>query len=237
MLDQTQCPSNTATCVAVDETLRSRRSVRAFLPTAVPQALVAEILNVAASSPSGVNTQPWQVIALAGSARQQLVERVMHAYLHEHGQHQPEFDYYPPEFVEPYLGRRRKNGFDLYGLLGIAKGDHVAMQQQAGRNYQFFDAPVGLIFSIDRRLARGSLIDYGMFLQSLMLAARARGLDTCAQGAWSFYPKLLSDALDIPEHLMVVGGMSLGYADPQAVENQLRTEREPAENFTRFSGF
>ena len=87
MLDQSQCPSSTATCVAVDETLRSRRSVRAFLPTAVPQALVAEILNVAASSPSGVNTQPWQVIALAGSARQQLVERVMHAYLHEHGQH------------------------------------------------------------------------------------------------------------------------------------------------------
>jgi nitroreductase len=237
MIDHSDDTTIASRIDAVDATMRARRSVRAFLPSPVPQKIVAEILQVAASAPSGVNTQPWQVFALAGAAKQQLCERVLHAYHNEPGLHQPEFDYYPPEFVEPYLSRRRKNGFDLYGLLGIAKGDKAAMHAQTGRNFAFFGAPVGLIFSVDRRLGRGSLLDYGMFLQNIMLAARARNLDTCAQGAWSFYPELLSAALEIPDHLMVVGGMSLGYADPDAAANRLRTEREPVENFAHFSGF
>jgi nitroreductase len=221
----------------LDATMRGRRSVRAFLPTPVSQAQVAAVLDLASCSPSGSNTQPWQVIALAGAARQQLCERVQHAYHHEPGQHLPEYDIYPAEFVEPYLSRRRKNGMDLYGLLGITKGDKAAMQDQTARNFSFFDAPVGLIFIVDRRMTRSSWIDYGMFLQNIMLAARARGLDTCPQVAWALYPGILAETLKIPDRHMVVCGMALGYADPEAVENRLRTEREPMENFTRFSGF
>lgn len=222
---------------AVDAAMRRRRSVRAFAPTPVPQATVAAILDVAACAPSGSNTQPWHVIALAGAARQTLCERVLHAFHHEPGQHPVEYDIYPSEFVEPYLGRRRRNGFELYASLGIAKGDKAAMHRQHARNFNFFDAPVGLIFTVDRRLARGSWVDYGMFMQNIMLAARARGLDTCPQMAWAVYPGILREALAIPEHQMVVCGMALGYADPDAAENRMRAAREPVESFTRFSGF
>jgi nitroreductase len=187
--------------------------------------------------PAATNTQPWQVIALAGNAKQVLCERVLHAYHQEPGQHRPEYDIYPSEFVEPYLSRRRSNGFELYALLGIAKGDKDAMHRQHARNFSFFDAPVGLIFTVDRRMSRSSWVDYGMFMQNIMLAARARGLDTCPQMAWALYPGVLTKVLEIPDHQMVVCGMALGYADPKAVENRLRTVREPVEGFTRFSGF
>jgi nitroreductase len=221
----------------IDATIRGRRSVRAFAPTPVPQATVAAILDVAACAPSGTNTQPWQVIALAGSARQALCERVLHAYHHEPGQHRPEYDIYPSEFVEPYLSRRRRNGFDLYALLGIAKGDKEAMHRQHARNFNFFDAPVGLIFTVDRRMTQSSWVDYGMFMQNIMLAARARGLDTCPQMAWALYPRILTEVLEIPDHKMVVCGMALGYANPEAAENLLRTAREPVGTFSHFSGF
>jgi len=222
---------------AVDTAMRGRRSVRAFAPTPVPKATVASILDVAARAPSGTNTQPWHVIALAGNARQALCERVLHAYHHEPGQHRAEYDIYPSEFVEPYLSRRRRNGFDLYALLGITKGDKDAMHRQHARNFGFFDAPVGLIFTVDRRMTQSSWVDYGMFVQNIMLAARARGLDTCPQMAWALYPGILTEVLEIPDHQMVVCGMALGYADPNAAENRLRTLREPVERFTRFSGF
>src|SRR5438128_5402355 len=126
----------------VDVTMRERRSVRAFAPTPVPKATVAAMLYVAARAPSGTNTQPWQVIALAGNARQALCERVLHAYHHEPGQYRAEYDIYPSEFVEPYLGRRRRNGFELYALLGIAMGDKDTMHRQHARNFSFFNAPV-----------------------------------------------------------------------------------------------
>jgi nitroreductase len=226
-----------ARTTAFDVVMRERRSMRAFLPTPVPQQTVAEILEVAACAPSGTNTQPWHVIALAGEVRQNLCERVLHAYHHEPGQHQVEYEIYPSEFVEPYLGRRRKNGFDLYGLLSIAKGDKEAMHHQLARNFCFFDAPVGLIFTVDRRMVRSSWVDYGMFLQNIMLASRARGLDTCPQMAWAMYPRILAETLNISDHHMVVCGMALGYADPRAPENRLRTEREAVETFTLYSGF
>jgi nitroreductase len=221
----------------VDATIRERRSVRAFASMPVPRATVAAILDVAACAPSGTNTQPWQVIALAGNAKQALCKRVLHAYHHEPGQHRPEYDIYPSEFVEPYLGRRRRNGFELYALLGIAKGDKDAMHRQHARNFTFFDAPVGLIFTVDRRMTRSSWVDYGMFMQNIMLAARARGLDTCPQMAWATYPRILTEVLEIPDHQMVVCGMALGYADTQAAENRLRSAREPVEGFARLSGF
>lgn len=222
---------------AVDGAMRGRRSVRAFAPTAVRQETVAEIMDIAASAPSGTNTQPWHVVALAGAARQALCDRVLHAFHHEPGQHEPEYDIYPPEFVEPYLGRRRRNGLELYALLGIAKGDKAAMQRQHARNFSFFDAPVGLIFTVDRRMARSSWVDYGMFMQNVMLAARARGLDTCPQMAWAMYPRVVGEVLELSAHEMVVCGMALGYADTAAAENRLRAEREPMENFSRFCGF
>lgn len=237
MLDQRANNSASATQDAVDRTIRERRSIRAFLPTAVPQQLVAEILEVAARAPSGTNIQPWQVIALAGEARQLLCERVLHAYQHEPGQHQAEFDYYPNEFIEPYISRRRQTGFGLYALLGIAKGDSAAMQRQTGRNFSFFDAPVGLIFTMDRTMNYGGWIDSGMFMQNIALAARARGLDTCVQAAWSFYPRLVGEVLELADSQVVVCGMALGYADPAAAENRLCTEREAVANFTCFRGF
>lgn len=229
--------STVARVTQVDAVMRERRSVRAFLPTPVPRELVAEILSVAASAPSGTNTQPWQVIAVAGEAKKDLCDRVLQAFHHEQGEHQPEYDIYPAEFVEPYLSRRRRCGLDLYAALGISRGDTDAMHAQHARNFAFFDAPVGLIFILDRRMARSSWVDYGMFLQNIMLAARARGLDTCAQMAWALYPGLLAEVLQIPDRQMVLCGMALGHADPAAVENRVRTEREPVGNFTRFSGF
>ncbi|MGO4391302.1 nitroreductase [Variovorax sp. M-6] len=221
----------------VDGAMRGRRSVRAFLPTPVLQATVAEILALAACAPSGTNIQPWHVIALAGKERERVCERAQHAFHHEQGLHASEYDIYPAEFVEPYLGRRRRNGFALYASLGIERGDKAAMRQQHARNFAFFDAPVGLIFTIDRRLTQSSWVDYGMFLQNIMLAARARSLDTCPQMAWAMVPRLLTELLDIPQHQMVVCGMALGHADIEAPENRWVPERDSVDAFARYRGF
>jgi nitroreductase len=221
---------------AVDAAITGRHSVRAFLPTPVPRATVEEILAVAARAPSGTNTQPWLVTVLTGGAKERLSERILAAYDDptERAKHAEEYAYYPIEWRSPYIDRRRKVGWDLYGLLGIGKADKRAMHAQHGRNYRFFDAPVGLIFSIDRVMQQGSWLDYGMFLQALMVAARARGLDTCPQAAFTQFHRVIADELALPEQQMVVCGMSLGYADPEAAANRLHTEREPVAGFARF---
>jgi nitroreductase len=226
-------PSSTA---AVDEAITSRRSIRAFLPTPVPKQQIEDILRVASRAPSGTNTQPWKVTVLTGAALGRLASRVRAAHddPQERARHTEEYAYYPTEWRSPYVDRRRKVGWDLYGLLGIGKTDKQRMHDQHGRNYAFFDAPVGLIFTIDRVLQTGSWLDYGMFLQNVMVAARARGLDTCPQAAFTQYHRLIAEELQLPANEMVVCGMSLGWADPQAVENTLVTEREPVEGFTRF---
>jgi nitroreductase len=229
-------PQSTA---AVDAAITSRRAVRAFLPTPVPRATMEDILRVASRAPSGVNTQPWKVTVLTGRAKEELSRRI----LAEHdarfgtgsvGADVGEYDYYPTEWVPPYLERRRKIGWDLYALLGIAKGDKVRMHAQHGRNYRFFGAPVGLIFTIDRILRQGSWLDYGMFLENIMVAARGRGLDTCPQAAFIGFYELIEEYLGLPATEMVVCGMSLGWADPDAPENRLATEREPVPAFARF---
>jgi nitroreductase len=148
--------------------------------------------------------------------------------------HREEYAYYPREWKSPYIDRRRKIGWDLYGLLGIGKVDKARMHEQHGRNYAFFDAPVGLIFTIDRILEQGSWLDYGMFLQNLMIAARGRGLDTCPQAAFTPFHRVIERELQLPANEMVVCGMALGHADPDAVANRLVTEREPVAGFTRF---
>jgi nitroreductase len=222
---------------AVDHAITSRRSVRRFLSTPVPSATVEAILDAAARAPSGTNMQPWRGYVLARAAKDALVDAVQAAFDAAQPGHQQEVQYYPDSFFEPYLSRRRAAGWDLYGLLGIGKGDGAKMKAQHRRNFQFFDAPVGMIFTIDRRLATGSWLDYGMFLENIMTAARGRGLDTCAQAAWSHYHATIRPVLGLAEEEIVVCGMALGYADPDAPENALVTTRAPARSFMRFSGF
>lgn len=220
----------------VDETIDSRRSVRAFLPTPVPRETLEEILRIASRAPSGTNVQPWKVYVLTGSAKEQLSQKILAAYNdpEEAQTHTEEYPYYPAKWVSPYIDRRRKVGLDLYSLLDIKKGDAARMHAQHGRNYTFFDAPVGLIFTIDRIMQQGSWFDYGMFVQTIMLAARARGLDTCPQAAFTQFHRIIGEQLNLPENEMVVCGMALGYADESKPENKLRTERAPLEEWVRF---
>lgn len=215
-----------------DALILRRRSVRAYLHAPVPQQTIDKVLRVAARAPSGNNIQPWRVHVVIGEARDALVDAVCAAFDADDASHVPEYDYYPAEFFEPYFGRRRRNGWGLYGLLGIGKGDGERMRMQTRRNFRFFDAPVGLIFTIDRRLGQGSWIDYGMFLQNVMLAAEAQGLATCAQAAWNSYHRIIAAQLRFGEHEQLVCGMALGYADPAAPENGLVTERAPLPEFT-----
>jgi nitroreductase len=222
---------------SVDEAITSRRSIRRFLPTSVPAATVEAILNVAARAPSGTNMQPWRGYVVAGATKNALIDAVQAVFDANEPGHTQEVQYYPDAFFDPYLSRRRAVGWGLYGKLGIGKGDAAKMRAQHRRNFQFFDAPVGMIFTIDRRLATGSWLDYGMFLQNIMTAARGRGLDTCAQAAWSHYHRAIRPVLGLTEDETVVCGMALGHADPDAVENTLVTSREPAATFVTFSGF
>lgn len=229
----TPTPEQTA---AVDAAITSRHSMRAYLPTPVPRETVEQILAVAARAPSGTNTQPWQVHVLTGEAKARLSRRIRAAYDDpaERARHTEEYAYYPTEWVSPYIDRRRKVGWDLYGLLGIGKADKARMHEQHRKNYDFFGAPVGLIFTIDRVMRQGSWLDYGMFLQNVMVAARARGLHTCPQAAFTQFHRLIAEELALPDSQMVVCGMALGHADPAAVENTLVTEREPVAGFARF---
>jgi nitroreductase len=225
-----------AAVAAVDAAITSRRSIRAFLPTPVPRETVEQILAVASRAPSGTNTQPWQVHVLTGAAKEALSRDILAAHDDPAGRerHTEEYAYYPSEWVSPYVDRRRKVGWDLYGLLGIAKTDKARMHAQHGRNYAFFGAPVALMFTIDRVMQQGSWLDYGMFIQNVMVAARARGLDTCPQAAFTPYHRIVAHHLQLAPGQMLVCGMSLGWADPAAVENTLVTEREPVSGFARF---
>ncbi len=216
---------------AVDHVMSKRRSVRAFLPEKVSDRMIDDLLQVAARAPSGTNTQPWRVHVLKGATLGRLVDGVCAAFDAADGTHNPEYDYYPPEFFEPYLGRRRKVGWDLYSLIGIVKGDGVRMKAQHRKNFEFFGAPVGLMFTIDRRLGQGSWLDYGMFLQNVMLAAEARGLATCPQAAWIDYHRIIAEQLQLPPNEQVVCGMALGYADLDAPENSLVSQRAALSEF------
>ena len=221
---------------AAEAAVASRRSVRAFLPTPVPRATIERILAVASRAPSGTNTQPWKVYVLTCERLVSLSKKLVAAYddPEESARHSEEYPYYPTEWVSPYIDRRRKVGWDLYGLLGIGKTDKARMHAQHRRNYEFFGAPVGLMFTIDRILRQGSWLDYGMFIGGVMVAARAHGLDTCPQAAFTPFHRIVTDAIGAPANEQLVCGMSLGHADPDAIENSLVTEREPVAGFVRF---
>jgi len=220
----------------VDGVIRERRSVRAFLPTPVPEETILEILDVAARAPSGTNTQPWKVIVVTGGKKEELSREIVETALDpaRAADHEQEYSYYPEKWVPPYIERRRKVGYDLYGLLGIEKGDRARMERQFAGNYGFFGAPVGLFFTIDRILGQGSWLDYGMFLQNVMIAASARGLATCPQAAFIRYHRIVARHLGIPAEEQLVCGMSLGWEDSSRIENSLRTERASSSSFTRF---
>ena len=218
----------------VDEAIESRRSVRAFLPDPVDEATVREILELAARAPSGTNMQPWRVYVTTGEAKERLSRTVLECGIRAEKAKWNEYKYYPDKFFEPYYGRRRAVGYALYGHLGIGKRDVDQMRAQHDRNFVFFDAPVGIIFTIDRRLNQGSWIDYGMFLQNIMIAARARGLHTCPQAAFAPYHRQIRPVLDIPDEEVLICGMALGYEDVSKPENDLRTERAPLEEWAVF---
>ncbi|HEY2021602.1 nitroreductase [Paraburkholderia sp.] len=220
----------------VDAALITRRSVRAFLPTPVPRADIEAILEVASRAPSGTNIQPWKVYVLTGDSLARLSRELVAAYDDPQRDtlYQDEYAYYPRRWLSPFVDRRRKIGWDLYSLLGIGRSDKARMHAQHSRNFRFFDAPVGLLFTIDRSLERGSWLDYGMFLQAIMTAARGRGLDTCPQAAFIQFHRLIADYLGLPDNEQFVCGMALGFADESAPVNALRTEREPVEQFARF---
>ena len=220
----------------VDDAIASRRSIRAFLPTPVARADIEAILQVSARAPSGTNIQPWRVTVLTGAAKERLSDAILQVYHDKDAAsaHTEEYAYYPRQWVSPFIERRRKVGWDLYALLGLTRDDKAGMAAQHGRNYRFFDAPVGLIFTIDRVLEQGSWLDYGMFLQNIMVAARGRGLDTCPQAAFTQFHRIIGEQLGLPENETVVCGMALGYADPEKIENSLITERVPVGEFVRF---
>ena len=225
---------------SVDAAIESRFSARAFLPTSVPRAVIEDTLRLASRAPSGTNTQPWSVYVLQGASRDALVDKVCKAHDAVRAdptlaaQYREEYDYYPEKWISPYIDRRRENGWSLYGLLGIGKGDKDKMHAQHQRNYRFFDAPVGLMFTVDRLMGRGSLLDFGMFLQNLMISARARGLHTCPQAAWNGFSSLILPHIGAGENEMLVCGMALGFADESAVVNRLQTPREAVAQFTHW---
>jgi nitroreductase len=220
----------------VDAAIASRRSIRAFLPTPVAREDIEAILEVSARAPSGTNIQPWKVRVLTGDAKQRLSDAILAVYGDPEAAsgHTEEYHYYPRQWVSPFIERRRKVGWELYSLLGLTRDNKAGMAAQHGRNYRFFDAPVGLIFTIDRVLEQGSWLDYGMFLQNIMVAARGRGLDTCPQAAFTQFHRIIGEQLALPSNEKVVCGMALGYADLSKIENTLVTERVPLAEFVQF---
>ena len=229
-----------STAATVKEAIDTRMSARAFTQQAVPRELIAELLAQASRAPSGTNTQPWKVYVLQGHSRDSLVEKVcaahdeVRAHPEKAAEYREPYDYYPEKWVSPFIDRRRENGWSLYGLLGITKGDKDKMHAQHQRNYRFFDAPVGLMFTLDKVMGRGSLVDYGMFLQTLMLAARGMGLHTCPQAAWNGFANIILPHIGAGDNEMLVCGMALGYADESQIVNTFRTPRETVASFTHW---
>jgi nitroreductase len=229
--------SHAAAIAAVDEAIRSRQSVRAFLPDPVERTTVEELLRLASRSASGSNIQPWRVRVIAGDVKTRLTQAIFDAVARDGFEpYQREWNYYPVRWREPFLGRRRKIGWDMYSLLGVAKGDFEGTQQARMRNYEFFGAPVGMMFTLDEDLEIGSWLDLGIFLGSIMIAARGHGLHTCPQAAFADFYSVIRPVLDIPENEIIVCGMALGHIDPDAPVNDLKTERADLDAFATFDG-
>lgn len=221
---------------SVTEAVLGRRSTRAFLDRPVPAELVADILAVAARAPSGGNLQPWRVVALTGGPLVE-VEAAVKAAFAANPRGAPAYDIYPPDLWEPFHGRRRACGEDLYATIGVGREQKAERWAHVARNYDFFGAPVGLFFCLERRLGPPQWADLGMYMQTVMLLAVERGLATCPQEAWANFAGVVEATLELPGELMVFAGMALGYADETAPINGLVTAREPLEGFAELRGF
>ena len=217
----------------VSDAVARRISVRAFRPDPVPGAVVAEILGRAAQAPSGGNLQPWRVYGLAG---QPLADFKALVAANAFGE-TPEYDVYPPNLWEPFRTRRWRNGEDLYATIGIPREDRPARLRQLARNGEFFGAPVGLFFCLDRKLGPPQWADLGMFMQNVMLLAVERGLDTCPQEYWARYPKTVAGFLGLPDDHMLFSGMALGYRDEGHPINTLKASRDAFEVWGELRGF
>ena len=215
--------------LAAVEAVAGRRSIRRFLPTAIPDEVLTEILWAASRAPSGQNMQPWLVHVVTGDTRAQLCEAVTEAA--RNGERSDEYAYFPKQLREPYVSRRRKVGFDLFALHGVERGDMEGRQRVLLQNFDFFGAPVGLFFTMERDWGLGAWIDVGMFMMNVMTVARAHGLETCPQQAWCEYGAAVRRVLGVPDEHVIVSGMALGHADHDAKENTLVTERVLPEAF------
>lgn len=218
----------------IHDTLAERGSVRAYLDKAVPPGMVRRVLASAATAPSGNNTQPWLVDVVTGEAKERLSAAILAHRASGAQAPEPDYPYYPEEWPEPYLSRRRAVGWALYDLIGIKKGDVEGSRAHHDRNFDFFGAPVGLVLSIDRRLGHGAYIDAGLFMQALAVAALAEGLGTCMQAAFAPYCEIIRRDLGLEAGRKVLCGISLGYPDPNAPINGLRTGRVEVDAFARF---
>lgn len=222
----------------VDDVIQARMSARAFTSEAPSRELIQHILQVASRAPSGTNTQPWKVYVLEGKILAELCDKVCDAYeaISKNpelaDQYKEAYSYYPEKWFSPYIDRRRENGWSLYGLLGIEKGEKEKMFLQHQRNFRFFDAPVGLFFTIHRDLGTGSILDYGMFLQNIMVSAQSHGLASCPQAAWNKFSKIILPAIGASSEEMLVCGMALGYADQADRVNTFQTPRAKVDEFT-----
>ena len=216
----------------VSEAMARRISVRAFKPDPVEGAIVREILETAHRAPSGGNLQPWRVYALAGEPLARFKTLAAAAPTEE-----PEYAVYPPHLWEPFRTRRYECGEDLYGSIGVGREDRPARFAHLARNLEFFGAPVGLFFCLDRNLGPPQWADVGMYMQSVMLLAAERGLDTCPQEFWARYPRLVAGFIGLPDDHMVFSGMALGRRDESAPINVWRTRRDPFELWARMEGF
>ena len=222
----------------VHEAIMSRRSIRRVLSKPVPRASLMRILEGAANAPCGHNIQPWKVYAVAGAVKDAVSADILKAAASgPAGADKPEFDYYPVEWFEPFIGRRRKLGHELYAILGIGRDDKARREAHMLENFKFFGAPVGLFVTFDRRLATGTFMDIGMFIENILIGARGEGLDTCGQAAFINFHTVVRKHLPIGENELLACGISLGYADPAAPENKLMPEKIKVDEFTSFHGF
>lgn len=220
----------------VSGAIDARITVRQFSDKPVSEEQVRSLLEAAKRAPSGGNLQPWNVHVLTGAPLKALVEDVDRK-LKSGAMEEPEYNVYPPDLVDPYKTRRRVVGQALYDLIGVPREDKAGKLRQLSRNFRFFDAPVGLFFTMHRQMEIGQFVDLGMFLQNIMLLACEAGLDTCPQEAWARWHLTVGEHIHIPDDHMLFCGMALGYKDPTAIINQLRTERERFENFVTMQGF
>lgn len=215
------------------QAIRERRSTRAFLDKPVKHGILHTILETASWAPSGVNTQPWNVVVLGKEKIHTLSEALISA--RRNGtEPNPDYSYYPQHWKEPYISRRRSCGLKLYHAMGIGPKDKQQQLEAWSRNYRFFDAPVGLLFFLERDMQTGSWMDMGMFMQSIMLAAKEFGLDTCPQASLAEYPDIVRTMLEMDRNWLLLAGMAMGYADPASPLNQYRLSRESVDSFSQW---